>query len=327
MLKRGYRRTWPWLCLLLVVGLLLSVSGSTPTYAQNDRSLVYYPQTGHFLGGEFRVFFEQRGGVPFFGYPVTPEFISKQSGRIIQYFERFRFELRVGPDQTPIIEIGHLGREFVEQRGYQFAPIAPLPDTPTRRYFPETGHSISGAFKQYWDSNNGGFSFGLPISEEIGEILSDGRQYTVQYFEKARMELHPDGVKVGLLGREVAPCQQLAPRPHDMPPSGPAPEGDDDYCDDLSKLVMGTVFPTVGAPGTLFGLRAIRYEPGEEVELWLNKPDASVRRLNYRAEANEGGTILVGFETSEDDMQGNWSIVARGTESERQVVVPFQVLR
>ena len=33
---------------------------------------------------------------------------------------------------------------------------------------------------------------GYPMSEEFRMILEDGREYTVQYFERARLEWHPE---------------------------------------------------------------------------------------------------------------------------------------
>ncbi len=68
------------------------------------------------------------------------------------------------------------------------------------RYFPETGQTLLGAFKQYWESRNGSFVFGPPISPEIRR--RDGT--TVQYCRYARLELHPDGsITLGLLGLEA----------------------------------------------------------------------------------------------------------------------------
>ncbi len=52
--------------------------------------------------------------------------------------------------------------------------------------------------------------YGYPISEEIQEESStDGKTYTVQYFQRNRYEFHPDAVgtpfevQVGLLGAEL----------------------------------------------------------------------------------------------------------------------------
>ncbi len=68
------------------------------------------------------------------------------------------------------------------------------------RYFPETGQTLLGAFKQYWESRKGNLVFGPPISPEIRR--RDGT--TVQYCRYARLELHPDGsITLGLLGLEA----------------------------------------------------------------------------------------------------------------------------
>src|SRR5690242_17438513 len=61
------------------------------------------------------------------------------------------------------------------------------------RIFPETGKTVSGRFLQYWQDHGGLAQQGLPISEEMGEISpTDGKTYTVQYFERAEFEYHPE---------------------------------------------------------------------------------------------------------------------------------------
>ncbi|GAB4181962.1 MAG: hypothetical protein Fur005_44520 [Roseiflexaceae bacterium] len=88
---------------------------------------------------------------------------------------------------------------------------APLPTQPIAtapagaRFFAETGHSLAGEFRTYWESHglelgDPGFTtreslalFGYPISEPFNEINPDtGQIRLVQYFERARMELHPE---------------------------------------------------------------------------------------------------------------------------------------
>jgi type VII secretion-associated serine protease mycosin len=73
-----------------------------------------------------------------------------------------------------------------------FAPVAPVASSPGLTYFPQTQHTLRGTFKQYWERYGGLPIFGYPISEEFVEQGSDGRQYTVQYFERHRFELHPE---------------------------------------------------------------------------------------------------------------------------------------
>jgi subtilisin family serine protease len=71
-----------------------------------------------------------------------------------------------------------------------FAP-APRPAAGAT-YFPQTQHSLRGTFRQYWRAHGGLPIFGYPISEEFLERGDDGRDYVVQYFERHRLELHPE---------------------------------------------------------------------------------------------------------------------------------------
>jgi len=96
-------------------------------------------------------------------------------------------------------------------------PTAPVANAaPNARFFATTGHTLSGPFRQYYESHglnlgDPGISdreslalFGYPVSEPFNEINPDtGNILQVQYFERARMEYHPqnpDPYKV-LLGR------------------------------------------------------------------------------------------------------------------------------
>ncbi|HMA34830.1 MAG TPA: PQQ-binding-like beta-propeller repeat protein [Chloroflexia bacterium] len=61
------------------------------------------------------------------------------------------------------------------------------------RYFPETGHTLQGRFREYWDTHGGLAQQGYPLSDELSEKNAlDGKTYTVQYFERAVFELHPE---------------------------------------------------------------------------------------------------------------------------------------
>ena len=61
------------------------------------------------------------------------------------------------------------------------------------RTFPETGKTVSGTFLDYWNTHGGLAQQGFPISEEMDEESdTDGKTYTVQYFERAVFEYHPE---------------------------------------------------------------------------------------------------------------------------------------
>lgn len=72
------------------------------------------------------------------------------------------------------------------------APVPPPASAADVRYFPETSHTLRGAFLNYWQRQGGLAIFGYPTSEEFAEVAPDGRSYTVQYFERHRFEFHPE---------------------------------------------------------------------------------------------------------------------------------------
>ena len=150
---------------------------------------VYVSQTGFHVSDRsgFLSFWRRHGGVLIFGYPIGEEII--ESRRIVQYFERARFEAH--PEQRNPeyrVQLARLSSDLT--RGRDFAKATP---DAGERFFPETGHSISGAFYDFWRKRGGLSLFGYPVSEPIQEVSSaDGQTYTVQYFERARFEHHPE---------------------------------------------------------------------------------------------------------------------------------------
>ena len=179
-----------------------------------DSAVTYFELTGHTLTDEFLAYWTSEGGLARFGYPRTEVFLEHdplvQESFQVQYFERARFEYHpefAGTESEVLL--GHVGRWALQQRGIDpwLTAVEPVPG---REYFPESGHTLGGMFLDYWESNGGLVRFGYPLSEEIVERSpEDGQVYTVQYFERARMELHTNStsgeeiVLLGLLGNEM----------------------------------------------------------------------------------------------------------------------------
>jgi Tol biopolymer transport system component len=75
--------------------------------------------------------------------------------------------------------------------------------------FAETGQCISGRFREYWEGNGGLSLFGLPVAPARDEFNRDtGQAYPTQWFERNRLELHPENqspydVLLGRLGDDV----------------------------------------------------------------------------------------------------------------------------
>jgi hypothetical protein len=64
------------------------------------------------------------------------------------------------------------------------------------RTFSETGKQVCGRFLEYWTQNGGLAQQGLPLSNEFSEVSDlNGQTYTVQYFERAVFEKHPENAR------------------------------------------------------------------------------------------------------------------------------------
>jgi hypothetical protein len=173
----------------------------------NTATQQYFQETGQVVQGAFLRYWQQYGGLAQFGLPRTREFQERSpyDNKLytVQYFERARFEYHPENAGTPYeVLLGLLGRDF-------HRPDPPVQPKAGATYFAATGHNLSGPFRDYWVSHGGLFVSGLPITEEFIEISpDDGKAYTVQYFERARYEYHPENaapydVLLGLLGNRL----------------------------------------------------------------------------------------------------------------------------
>jgi hypothetical protein len=71
-------------------------------------------------------------------------------------------------------------------------PPVPLPGAGSVA-FPATGKTVTGLFLQYWNSHGDLAQQGYPISNVMGEVSTlNHKVYTVQYFERAVFEYHPE---------------------------------------------------------------------------------------------------------------------------------------
>lgn len=177
----------------------------------NDRFLVpsrYFEETGHNVGGPFLAFYETHGGERIFGLPLTEVF--EEQGVQVQYFEHMRLEMIANQiDQVTITPLGTwLARNRQDEAAFARFPQGP---SDASRFFPSTGHNLSYAFRQFWEEHDGYRLFGSPISEAFIEYNEqDKRSYTVQYFERGRLEYHLEHpgatqqVRVGALGTAYA---------------------------------------------------------------------------------------------------------------------------
>ncbi|HVF99105.1 MAG TPA: hypothetical protein VND68_04650, partial [Chloroflexia bacterium] len=183
------------LAALLLVALLPAPQPATGNAVQPGCSL--FKETGKAICGRFLEYWSSHGGLAQQGFPIsdTLQEVSETDGQTytVQYFERAVFEFH--PESIPPYDIllSHLGLRAYTQRYLDGAPRQQPSDDPVRVSFPETRKHLGGRFLAYWQANGGLPQFGYPISEEFPELSPlDGKTYTVQYFERAVFEFHPE---------------------------------------------------------------------------------------------------------------------------------------
>jgi hypothetical protein len=219
-----------WLVLTLSVIAIVGASSApvgaqpaTPSAPPPPGALVF-DATGHWLAGGFRAYWEAHGGLKQFGYPISPP-VRGAEGTTVQWLERARFEYHPGLPTGQRVLLGLLGNEVTAGRRAE-APFTRVPDPGDGTWFEATGHTLRLGFRAHWQATGGLPVYGYPISEEFVEVNPiDQRPYSVQYFERHRLEWHPDlpaeyRVSLGLLGRQrfAGGGEVVAPPPDETPP-------------------------------------------------------------------------------------------------------------
>ena len=169
----------PLFCIITVSIFLVGCSNREQTAPSSSESERYFEETNISVKGEFLSFFESYGGVESLGNPLSNEL--KVGGWQVQYFENGRLEYHPENEPAYRVTVGWLG-DLLNRRMPPISPGSiPAVGDGTRRYFSETGHTLSGDFMRYFDTHGGSVRFGLPISEPFLE-----RGQLVQDFQSAR---------------------------------------------------------------------------------------------------------------------------------------------
>jgi hypothetical protein len=168
------------MAVILPMGSMPTASAQ-PGPGQNCR---YFEEAKHYVCKEFLDYFETRGQLEIFGYPLSEPFNDEAHGGVrVQYFQRARMEYHPDNPSPYQVQLGLL----IDELGLRFPPAPPdqipAPDDPAHHYFPETQHVVSYAFLDAFREKGGLDIFGYPRSEFMYE---DG--VVVQYFQRARME-------------------------------------------------------------------------------------------------------------------------------------------
>ncbi|MDQ2807776.1 MAG: hypothetical protein M3Z04_12840 [Chloroflexota bacterium] len=214
---------------IAVLGLALTAAPP----AQADGSSQYFPQTGHTVQAEFLTYFNAHGGLAQQGYPIsdlTQEQLADGQMHTVQYFERSVFEthLENKPPYDTLLRL--VAVDYYNARYSGGAANQEENNTQGSVYFEQTKHRLGGIFLKYWTEHGGLIQQGYPISGEFTETSAlNGKQYQVQYFQRAEFEYHPENAgtpyevllaqlgKFNLAQKNGAPTSTgvaIAPSPH-----------------------------------------------------------------------------------------------------------------
>jgi protocatechuate 3,4-dioxygenase beta subunit len=178
-----------------------------------------FTQTGFTVSGDFWTAWQ--GGRSFAdslylnGLPITTarDEVSPTDGKTYktQWFERARFEAHPLNKPPYNVLLGLLGVTSVQARQSEAAFKAVANPGGGLQWFPETRHTLGDsseggkAIAAFWTRAGGIPQFGFPLSQPFMEVSKDdGKGYMVQYFERQRLEYHPENKGTGfeiLLGR------------------------------------------------------------------------------------------------------------------------------
>ncbi len=340
--------------------LLIIVAGSVATPARAQTTERCFSETGYCISGRLREFWEQNGGLTIFGYPLGPQRQAQIEGRTltIQEFQRFRLELHPENLRPYDVLLGRMGADRLAQLGRDWFFAYPATQQQAGcRYVPETRHNICGAILALW-SNNGleidgragktaaesTALFGLPLSDLTSERLNDGRTYEVQWFERARIELHPENqppfnILLGLLGTEVRDNGGTGGPPI-VPPGAPATTTPTHTVTPAITTTPTraptdnslTVAPSRGARGTVFRISVGRFTRGEQVTVSFLDPSGVQYGVRYNVEADANGRVdTLTFDTTtvpdNPTYYGSWAAVAQGANSGIRLLGRFELTR
>lgn len=183
--------------------------------------------TSYEVAPVFRDYYQAHSGERVFGRPISG--LVQVGGREAQWFERSRLEYWPEHKGTAYeVQPALVGVEFTQNVPFPNQQF--FPSNPEVVYSPITNHGVSERFYTFWEQNGGLDVFGYPLSDELQERFGE-KMYTVQYFQRARLEYHPDAgdgsqILIGLLGhalyfQDSAPNIVSAAKPTPVPVVAP----------------------------------------------------------------------------------------------------------
>lgn len=321
--------------LFLAVLLCIFLAPSTPMHAAEP---LCFEDVAECVDARFADFWQRNdrhaisgqsgNALRIFGYPIGPARIEAVDGAAVlaQPFERVIMQQPLGNTDPANITLQMTGRERLTQLGR--APTLPAkpPKTipPDCRFFAETGFTLCGDFRNFWESNGLNLDnqrnytdaerialFGLPISDVNRESAADGsnKKYLTQWFERARLQI--DGVT-----RQII----VAPLGHDVTSNRANPPP-------LPRNMGVMVNPATLTAGSVLAARGSGYSHDRWVSVTVFRADGSSVQVAEQFNLTSNGfTETYCYPTPADAIPGIWAIAFDGVDSRRRTIGFFRVI-
>lgn len=171
--------------------MILAIAMDRGTSAAQESEARYFPVTAHWVTGEFLQAYESAPDPELvFGLPITEQFISRavsqESGLLVQYFQRARFELHPENIADLRVVISPLG-EYLYDIDQPGTPAEITLNQAACKYIIADKPMVCYSFLTFYEVHGGISQFGYPISE-----VEQRDNLYVQYFQRARFEWHPE---------------------------------------------------------------------------------------------------------------------------------------
>jgi len=345
--------------LVTALAVALLSPGSVQSTTQEQQRT--FQETGKTVRGKFLAYWESHGGLAQQGFPISEEMQERSDtdGKTytVQYFERAVFEHHPGNPAPNDVLLSLLGNFLYKQKHAAGAPNQKSNSSPGSILFSETGKRLGGAFLSYWKENGGLAQQGFPISDEFSEVSPlDGKIYTVQYFERAVFEMHPENqppldVLLSQLGtfryrdkyiRPAATSTSSVPTATLVPTATPAPTNTPislTSCEGIPESINVSIDPVCAPLYTEFRITGLNFPITEDrVGVYATTPSGKVFGAPFHVPVGRNGkTAQVLFlshpEYLDDelpdldprDIYGVWTITMEGLRTHQKAFGYFKL--
>ena len=261
------------------VALAVPHSPSEVPQSQSYAGSRTFSETGFTISNYFyKTWMSTPNALFVYGMPISQPFIEESfttPGEYyrVQYFERAILEEHPDNVGTPYYMLGRLlGSKLVAARGGEtaFKAVADPGDGTFDKVTKHTLRNSPAPFRTFYSKNGGISVFGRPLSEQFQEVnKANGKTYWVQYFERNRMEWHPEEsnpkyqILLGLLGNEYRDTNHKT-NPAFTP--GAALPNELSGANNGSGAAAPTAVPSAPVSGFVYGFNAILYSQGGTVD-------------------------------------------------------------